>query len=536
MSGNEKSQQSKMLNIRPIQVFGIGLLALLLGACSSGSDTANVLEEDAAAQSEGESDEVVEETVDPTAQDLALGELIERFALDADVMTSHLPHINDALPQLGMKLFYSKSLGGDFDAACVSCHHPALGGADGLTLPIGVDAVSPDLLGPGRENQDNLPLVPRNSPTVFNAGLWDTGLFWDSRVESIGKEPGTNGSVSGIRTPDTALNVADSAAGANLAAAQARFPVTSPEEMQGFVFEAGADGNTVRSHLAARIGGYGAGAGELDLNQWLVEFQTAFGVSAAAESLVTFDNIAHALGEYERSMVFVDSPWRQYLDGDLAAMSEDAKAGAVLFFTGVDEGGAGCAACHNGPLFSDGRHHNVAFPQLGPGKGDLDDDDFGRERETGSQEDRYRFRTPSLLNIAQTAPYGHAGSYTSLEEVVRHYLNPQRMVENLFERGGICSLPQYQSVEDCASLYPNNAANSEKALAKLRQERDDGVSRFESPRLAGDQEAQLIAFLKSLTDPCVTDRECVGQWIPDVNQSGPDGLQLNAVDQVGNVL
>ncbi|MCG8611135.1 MAG: hypothetical protein MI864_11415, partial [Pseudomonadales bacterium] len=440
------------------------------------------------------------------------------------------------VPQLGMKLFFSKSLGGQFDSACVTCHHPALGGADRLSLSVGVDALDPDLLGPGRQHQNGAPIVPRNAPTIFNTGLWDTGLFFDSRVESIGKEPGTNGMLSGIRTPDSAFFTPDENAGANLAAAQARFPVTSAEEMKSENFESGSDNETIREHLAQRIGGYGPAGDELPANSWLDEFRMAFGSTAPAEDLITFDNIAFALGEYERSMVFDNTPWSRYTAGDLNAINEAAKQGARLFFTPVAQGGAGCGACHNGPLFSDGQHHNVAFPHIGPGKGDGNNDDFGRERETGDPVDRYRFRTPSLLNIATTAPYGRTGVYTSLQQVVRHYVNPQRSVQTLFDRGGACSLPQYRNVDDCELLYPENEANSILALQKLQQERQQGISRFQSPRLDNQQVDQLVAFLESLTDDCVQDRACLSRWIADPESSGPDGNQLNAHDPRGNTL
>ncbi len=508
-------------------------LVFSISGCSSGSS--NSSDSDTLVESDDSGMET-DPDEEPSALDLALQEIIDDFGLATPVATDHLPSIEEALPQLGMKLFYSKSLGGDFDAACVSCHHPALGGADGLSLPVGVDALNPDLLGPGRVNEEGIPLVPRNSPTVFNAGLWDTGLFWDSRVESIGKEPATNGAVSGIRTPDSEFLVADPDAGANLAAAQARFPVTSETEMQTDRFEIGSDNDTVRAHLAARIGDYGVGEGELDENNWLEAFQEAFGVSADAESLVTFDAIAQAIGEYERSMVFIDSPWRQYLEGDLDALSEDAKAGALLFFTPVAQGGAGCGACHNGPLFSDGQHHTLAFPQAGPGAGDADNDDFARERETGNSDDRYRFRTPSLLNIAQTAPYGHAGVYESLTEVVRHYVNPGRAVNDFFNSGGLCGNAQFADVDDCESLYPDNEANSAKALAKLQQEIDAGTTRFQPPRLNNTEVEQVVAFLEALSDPCVPDRDCLAPWIPDTADTGPDGQQLNAVNSVGDFL
>ena len=481
----------------------------------------------------------VGEQEEKSENDLMLDDVIVEQELEDTLVTDMaLPAITDPLPQLGMKLFFSKSLGGQFDSACVTCHHPVLGGADGLSLPVGVDAVDSDQLGPGREHVGGVPLVPRNSPTVFNVALWDTGLFWDSRVESIGKEEGANGSVSGIRTPDSGFGIADDNAGPNLPAAQARFPVTSAEEMKGEAFEAGSDNDTIREHLAARIGDYGVGASELDFNEWLTEFQTAFQTDQGAEELITFDNIALAIAEYERSMVFTNTPWNAYLDGDLDAITEQQKQRALLFFGSVDEGGAGCSTCHSGTLFADGRHHTIAFPQIGPGKGDgpNEDDDFGRERETGDPADRYRFRTPSLLNVAMTAPYGHSGAFRTLTDVVRHYVNPQASVNGYFQRGGACQLPQFNGIEDCQSLYPNNQANSQLAIQKLGQERNLGVSLFRSPRLDAEQVAQLVAFLEALTDPCVQDRSCLAPWIPDTEDTGPDGQQLNASDAAGNLL
>jgi cytochrome c peroxidase len=508
--------------------------SVMLQACSTADDLENLLSD--LSEEVKEIEEIEEVTINPTTQDLRLTAIIDNFRLDQAVEIAHLPNISEALPQLGMQLFYSKSLSGDMDTACVTCHHPSLGGADGLSLPVGVAAVEPALLGLGRENANAIPLVPRNAPTIFNIGLWDTGLFWDSRVESIGKEAATNGSVSGIRTPDTAYLVADTNTGANLTSAQAGFPVASVEEMKGNTFESGSDNTVIRDHLAARIGGYGNAADELATNEWLVEFQQAFGSNADSGSLITFENIAEAIGEYERSMVFISSPWRDYLDGDLSAMDDQEKAGAELFFSGVDEGGAGCGSCHNGPLLSDGQHHVVAFPHAGPGKGDTNDDDFGRERETGDAADRYSFRTPSLLNIGATGPYGHTGVYQSLEDVVRHYVNPNRAVSDFFNRGGICNTPQYRNVENCQSLYPNNADNSQLALNKLQQERNDGVSRFESPRLNNMEIDQVVAFMRALSDPCVDDRACLSEWIPDTNSQGVDGQQLNAINNQGALL
>jgi cytochrome c peroxidase len=477
------------------------------------------------------------ETTQPLSEtDQQLLGLVDDLGLARDPLAGRsLPTIDQPIAQLGRALFFSKSLGGQFDAACASCHHPVLGGADQLTFSVGVDALNPDLLGIGRRNKTDEFEVPRNAPTVFNTGLWDTGLFWDSRVESLGKEPGTHGSQSGIRTPDSAFGEADSAAGANLAAAQARFPVVSEYEMRGETFEDGSDNDTIRDHLAARIGGYGVGSGELENNTWLPRFQEAFGVTSSAESLITFERIAQAISEYEQSMVFVDNPWQRYLGGNVGALTEQQKRGAILFFSPPQAGGAGCAACHNGPLFSDGQHHTVAFPQFGPGQDDGTVDDLGRERVTADPTDRFRFRTPSLLNIAQTAPYGHAGSFDTLERVVRHYLNPPVSVERFFEQAEWCQLPQFEHRTDCSSLFPDSRANSTLAVEKLGQELQAGTSRLGRIRLNDNDVLALVSFLEALTDPCVTNRDCLSPWIAGPEDDA-DGHLLRAVDGEGQAL
>ncbi|OZG69799.1 cytochrome C peroxidase [Hahella sp. CCB-MM4] len=475
------------------------------------------------------------ETGDPELE-AELSDLIAlRGLTPIDVSPRELPHINDPLPQLGKKLFFSKSLGGAFDAACVTCHHPSLGGADRLSFPVGVEAEQTALLGPGREPVSGLPVVPRNTPTVFNTGLWDTGLFWDSRVESLGKEMNTNGAISGISTPDSGFNIADPDAGPNLAAAQSRFPVTEVDEMKTDQFESGSANQDIRDHLAARIGGYGIGADELERNRWLPEFQEAFGVNASAEQLITFDAISVAIGEYERSMVFVNSAWQRYLQGDQNALSDEQKRGAILFFTRASDGGAGCGACHNGPTFSDGRHHTVAFPQFGPGKGDGQNDDFGRERVTGDPDDRYRYRTPSLLNVALTAPYGHGGAYQTLEQVVRHYIAPEAAINQVFTQSP-CPINQFGNFENCNLPYPDALNNSLQAVAKLRAEQAQGISRLTNPVLSPDQVRELVAFLHGLTDDCAKDRRCLAPWVANTRKDNPDGEVLIGVDQRGRRL
>lgn len=206
--------------------------------------------------------------------------------------------------------------------------------------------------------------------------------------------------------------------------------MTSPEEMRGFHFELGNSNADVRSHLESRLQAAPGYMNELDENRWLEAFQVAFGQPQAdAAALITYQNIAKAIGEYERSMVFTNSRWKRYVQGEKYILSRKAKRGALLFYRSSKQGGAGCVNCHKGDTFTDEQFHVLAMPQVGRGK-EENGMDFGRWYVTGKENDRFAFRTPSLLNVSETGPWGHAGAYSSLEDVIRHHANPRRSVNN----------------------------------------------------------------------------------------------------------
>jgi cytochrome c peroxidase len=448
-----------------------------------------------------------------------------------------LPSIGDPLPQLGKLLFFSKTLSGKLDAACASCHHPSLAGADGLSFSVGTGAEAPGLVGPGRRLAHGGFSVARNANTVFNIGLFDNGLFWDSRIESLGATAFGNGAGSGIRTPDTPIGVADAHAGTTLPAAQARVPVVSTTEMRGDAYPGLGDAE-YRDRLAARLGDYGAGAGELAPSRWLARFRAAFASEGTAEQLITFDNIAIAIAEYLRSATFVDSPWSRYARGDNSAISDEVKQGALIFFRPTAQGGAQCSQCHRGDFFTDEGHRLVGFPQIGAGIGDGIDgrDDFGRERQTLLSSDRYRYRTPSLLNVELTAPYGHSGAYGDLATVFAHYATPESTVADFLRLDSWCRLPQFIAIADCVDasvvVSRNSLAALQQALAARVAGLGDAMPMVDPSRLPASATTSMVAFLTSLTDPCLKDRACFGRWIPAPSEA-PDGHQLDAVDASG---
>ena len=134
-------------------------------------------------------------------------------------------------------------------------------------------------------------------------------------------------------------------------------------------------------------------------------FQAAFGRE------VNDGDLAKALASYVRTILSGNAPIDRYLYGDRDALTERQRQGLGLF-----RGKAGCTACHLGPTLSDEQFHNTGVAWS---NGDwLDDGRFGV---TGERTDRGRFKTPTLREIARTAPYMHDGSITTLEDVVEFY-------------------------------------------------------------------------------------------------------------------
>jgi cytochrome c peroxidase len=123
------------------------------------------------------------------------------------------------------------------------------------------------------------------------------------------------------------------------------------------------------------------------------------------------DEISRALASYVRSILSGDSPFDQFVNGDRAALSPEHQLGLQVF-----RGRGNCTACHVGPNFSDEKLHNTGVAWR---DGELRDE--GRFAVSGKPDDRGAFKTPTLREIARTAPYMHDGSIPTLEEAVDFY-------------------------------------------------------------------------------------------------------------------
>lgn len=172
-------------------------------------------------------------------------------------------------------------------------------------------------------------------------------------------------------------------------------------------------------------------------------YATAF--AAAYAQAPSEETLRKALASFLRTLVSANSPYDRYLRGDGSQFGEQQRRGETLFL-----GPAGCFHCHPaGMLTDEGFRNNGTFVPGG---------DAGRQLFTGRSGDVGKFKVPGLRNVERSAPYMHDGSLPTLEAVVEHY-----------DRGGLGDVTTDPQLEPLS--------------------------------LSAEQKADLVAFLRSLTDP-----------------------------------
>lgn len=289
-----------------------------------------------------------------------------------------------------------------------------------LKLPTGIDAPPPI-------PEDN-PLTPAKielgRQLFFDTRLSASGNiscatchnpamgFTDGRPNSIGVNAQT-----GARSAPSIINLAYATTGifwdgrAPSLEAQAEGPMANPIEM----------GNTHEAVVTTVNG----------LTGYREQFKHVFGQETA-----TIKEVAKAIAAFERTIISGNSPWDKYLKGDATAMSESATRGWALF-----QGKANCIPCHAGFNLTDNAFHNIGVGFDRPNV------DLGRYEVTKLEEDKGRFKTPTLREIVYTAPYMHDGSEPTLESVIEYY-----------DRGGVKN-PQLDEKMKVLKLTPEEKAD-----------------------------------------------------------------------------
>ncbi len=343
--------------------------------------------------------------------------------------------VNSDLAKIGNALFFDPILGLRGDNACAGCHSPAHGFADSQSIAIGVQ--NNGVVGAGRRGLRN----QRRSPSVLNSAFYPK-LMWNGRFHSPSGDPFDNSLGFAFPPPEGLERFAPfSPSVTHLLAAQAHLPSTELVEMAGFTGTGGpfddGYGHAVPPADANGSTNEPIRTAVLDLVNAAPGYRTAFATvfpGVAQGDPITFAMLGQAIAEFEFTLTFADAPVDRFMRGDPGAMTDSQKRGALLFF-----GRFGCARCHSvggesNEMFSDFQMHVVAVPQIAPaygvGTGNVkfdgpgEDEDFGLEQITHDPADRYKFRTSPLRNIALQPAFFHNGAFTSIEDAIRHYINP----------------------------------------------------------------------------------------------------------------
>jgi cytochrome c peroxidase len=295
--------------------------------------------------------------------------------------------------ELGRLLFWDPILSGSRDIACGTCHHPDFAYADGRALSLGTGSVG---LGPGRVDRSggSIPVVKRNSPTVLNVAFNGVERGRGRRNQAPVAAPLTVDAERAARAPmfwDRRVRSLET---------QALEPIKALEEMRGHAWPEAVAVDSAVARLNA-------------IPEYVNLFWEVYGRGSAIQAR----QLASAISAFERSLIAMNSPFDRFRAGDSTALSAQQIRGMEEF----DD--AGCENCHDGIMFSDfdleaegvSEHPALAQPDSGAG--------------------RFRFRTPSLRNVALTPPYMHNGTLATLEDVLRHYDNGVSVNPNVLDRG-----------------------------------------------------------------------------------------------------
>lgn len=310
--------------------------------------------------------------------------------------------------ELGKLLFHETATGGNprtaenlFTYSCASCHHADAGFGAGVRQGIGEGGIGFGTRGEGRVLNPDLDvevvdIQPIKSPTILNSAFQHI-MLWNGQFGATGPNVGTEDSWAGI-----------------------------PENGQGF------QGLEVQALKGQDVHRLLIDENFVDNFNYRSLFDAAFPDVPQAERY-TRETAGLAIAAFERTVLANESPWQRWLKGDTDALSDNEKRGARLFF-----GKAKCYECHTGPALNDENFYAFGMDDFfnSPGVVVTDVSSFqrvarlGRGGFTNDNNDRFKFKTPTLYNLIDNGQYGHGASFTDVTDVVVYKLNgdPQKNI------------------------------------------------------------------------------------------------------------
>ena len=397
--------------------------------------------------------------------------------------------------ELGKLLFFDKVLSGNKNIACASCHHPYTSTSDRLSLGVGEGSL---FHGTQRTTGSGTAAIKgrigRNAPSLFNLGAKE---FIRLNLGGVNEQTPTGLRLLSGRFTPTGLD--------NVLAGQALFPLVNGSEMLGQVGE----NDAVNTVIGTQRGTASFPAQWEVLVQrlraipdYVTQFQATYAEVSSANKM-TISHVVNAISAFQAAEFRSDkSPFDRFLRGESDALSPAQLRGKDLFY-----GKANCASCHSGKFQTDHGFHAIAMPQFGPGAqttGASEQEDTGRQGVTLLAVDKYKFRTPSLRNIALTGPYGHTGAYATLEGIIQHHLDPVTSFIN-WDRTQVV-VPSRSDLDLSDFTITDNATNRE-AIQIANELAPSTLDLVEIK--------DIVDFLHSLTDPTMLDlRRAIPRSVP----------------------
>ena len=319
-------------------------------------------------------------------------------------------NIDEKRVEVGGLLFETLMLSGNKDTACRTCHLDEFGSADGIPLAVGVGGV-----GAGNERylHGKGILVQRNAISMVGRGLSDfKNYFWDGKLDASNENEVVSQFGAWLSPKfDAPLSVASI------------LPLIERDEFIGkenIIYE-----NDFQDSVGHKLYQQRYYALSKVIRKRIVNDSDAKEIKVALKDIgvdvdrLELADIGNLLGRFiATEFKCSSSKWDEYLAGDTNALTESQKSGALLFY-----GKGRCSICHSGPLQSDFKFHSIGVPQgsFGPHSRHRD---LGRAAVTLKQDDLFKFRTPPLVEVGKTLPYGHNGAFGTLEDIVVHHINP----------------------------------------------------------------------------------------------------------------
>lgn len=403
---------------------------------------------------------------DQQSIDLELRKYIEKF----NTFTPPDFEITPAKYQLGKKLFFDERLSGNTNISCASCHSPEIFTVDWLPLSIGQGGEGRGL----QRIQSSGEVTRRITPPLFNLHLQKNHMMWDGAVHFNGQYfEAPLEAISGkhpVRS-DITQHLQDALDAFVL------HPLIDPIEMLGYPHQNDIaklnDPELMLDALFERV--------QQDPSyQKLI--QKAFPQVDAHDWNIGL--VANSIADYMR-FAFQDNqtPWHRYVNGDIYAIGEKEKKGARIFFNQGQ-----CIQCHHGPHFSDMNFHNNASPILSI-DGDID---LGRYHVTKEPDDKFKFKTPALINVAFTFPYMHDGALFTINHVVNHYrfIDTSAKDHTLFIHQNV-----YKNNYHQLPILINSNAMIDQLLSGIALPLQKNMGQQE--RFSEKEKRQLVAFLRN---------------------------------------